>query len=243
MSHLVSSKQLKEESIKLMKDGWSAAMWWVVGVFIARLIFQFGVIGVSSAPRQLSVLATRLTGGGVLLALVTFVLVMGLIRVLLQKAIPDAKIASYLNSLLVVFVAGIVNVVLVGVGFLLLILPGIWLGTMFTFYTMEVIANDKGVWTSLKGSYGLVKGRWWAVFGRIAMAALWAILLSIGLIIVVWVIGLIPGLPVVVRNTIDQILTAGLAAFVLYFVISWQVLLYRSVRMTASAHEQTKKAG
>ena len=55
---------------------------------------------------------------------------------------------------------------LVGVfcGFLLLILPGIFLVYLFSFYLLEILTNDKGIFSSLKRSAKLVWGNWWRVF-------------------------------------------------------------------------------
>lgn len=63
--------------------------------------------------------------------------------------------------------------------FLLLILPGIWLSVAFSFAMFFLLLQNASIKNSLKASFNLVKGHWWAVFGRAIILGL------IGLVFVI----------------------------------------------------------
>ncbi len=64
-------------------------------------------------------------------------------------------------------IASILVSLVVGVGFLLLIIPGIIFSVWLTFVSYTVICEDKRNFGALKRSKELVKGYWWQVLGRI----------------------------------------------------------------------------
>jgi hypothetical protein len=97
----------------------------------------------------------------------------------LQTALPKLLIA-----LLVSFVASL----LVGIGFILLFIPGIWLGVLLSFTFHAVALRDCG-FNALDYSRSLVKGRWWSVFGRSFLLGFCFVLLFLILALAVGIIG------------------------------------------------------
>lgn len=168
----------------------------------------------------------------------SFLVVVGLMRGLLVKVMPNGtKITGFWMTAIQLLVAGIIIGLLCGVGFLVFILPGIWLAVAFMFASYEIIANGKGVWSGPVSSFNLVKGRWWGVFGRFMMAVLWIILLEIVCGIVIGIINLVVsavGLSVV-GVVISDLLHAALAVLVAYFTLCWNINLYRSLKSTPVA--------
>jgi hypothetical protein len=65
-------------------------------------------------------------------------------------------------------------VVFIGVFFasLFLLIPGIYLGTVWAFAVFAVVLENCSVFESLKYSKNLVKGRWWPVFGSMLASIL-----------------------------------------------------------------------
>jgi hypothetical protein len=65
-------------------------------------------------------------------------------------------------------------VIFIGVFFasLLLLIPGIYLGTVWAFAVYAVVLENCSVFESLKYSKSLVKGRWWPVFGSLLAGTL-----------------------------------------------------------------------
>jgi len=71
--------------------------------------------------------------------------------------------SKYWSFLLVSSLAGLV----IGIGFLLFIVPGIILAVWFAFSVYTVICEDKRWFKALSRSKQLVKGRWWSVAIRV----------------------------------------------------------------------------
>ena len=85
----------------------------------------------------------------------------------------DSK--KYIGSFLGVnFLTGII----VFLGVLLFIIPGIWWGILYSVSVWAVIYEEKSVRGALKRSKALVKGHWWEVFIRYVMVFFFYFLLS-----------------------------------------------------------------
>jgi len=67
------------------------------------------------------------------------------------------------------FLAGLLYGILVMIGFVLLIIPGVLFAIWYGFIYLGVVFDELGVMASLKNSKELVKGHWWAVMGRLVL--------------------------------------------------------------------------
>ncbi|MCL6477254.1 MAG: glycerophosphoryl diester phosphodiesterase membrane domain-containing protein [Peptococcaceae bacterium] len=65
------------------------------------------------------------------------------------------------------FLGSLLYVLAIAFGFILLIIPGIYLSIRFALYSQAVIIEDKGPWSALKRSSSLIGGYWWRSFGII----------------------------------------------------------------------------
>ena len=114
--------------------------------------------------------------------------------------------------------AGILAGIGIAVGFVLLIVPGLFLLTIWAVIAPAIVVERVGVFDSFGRSYELVRGNGWEVFGTVLVFALIAfgvsaILQSIG-------IGIGDFAGVLVAGLIANVLTAplsGLVASVLFF--------------------------
>lgn len=78
---------------------------------------------------------------------------------------PWPSVGEYFGTLAVSILYGIV----VMIGFMLFIVPGIWLAIIYSF-SVPVFLNEKlGVFESMKRSSELVKNRWWPAFARVVV--------------------------------------------------------------------------
>lgn len=68
--------------------------------------------------------------------------------------------------------------IMVGIGYLLFIVPGIILMIMFSFSLYALILENSGPVGALKRSKELVKGFWWTVLARFILVGVFAIVLS-----------------------------------------------------------------
>jgi len=90
--------------------------------------------------------------------------------------------------------------------YVLLIVPGIIFSVFWIFSFYVLFIEKKGIWDSLKGSYHLVKGKWWRTFGYILLFTL-----------VVFAISVVINMPLLVIETI--LIRPGIENFSLIFSV------------------------
>lgn len=73
----------------------------------------------------------------------------------------------------------IVSSVLIGLGFMLFIIPGVILSVWFAFAAMVLVLENRPAVESLKASRNYVKGKWWTVAIRLAIGVLLMILVFV----------------------------------------------------------------
>jgi hypothetical protein len=115
----------------------------------------------------------------------------------------------------------IVMSVLLFLGFLILIIPGIILSVWFAFSTFVLVVERASIIDSLKKSREYVRGRWWAVFGRILLLGLVMLVISM----------IISGLSVAMPFGI--LATALVAAFTMLlapFAVAYMYLMYQDLK-------------
>lgn len=86
-------------------------------------------------------------------------------------------------------------------GFILLVIPGIWIGTAIAFAPFLLLDKNLRGTQSLSESIALVKSRWWAVFGRQILVGLVGFSLYMGIGIISSLIGGI------LSGLLDQVMT------------------------------------
>ncbi|MEM8605261.1 MAG: hypothetical protein AAGF24_15685, partial [Cyanobacteria bacterium P01_H01_bin.121] len=82
-----------------------------------------------------------------------------------QSIDAGSALQSMAGKIPIAIVVGIITGILVLIGFILLILPGIWVSVVLTFALPAVALRNCG-FNALAYSRELVKERWWDVFGR-----------------------------------------------------------------------------
>lgn len=105
------------------------------------------------------------------------------------------------NRLGPLLVLAILSGVLLAIGYILLIIPGIYLTVTWSVATPALIFEGIGGVAALKRSYELVKGRWWVTFGAL-LAGLVAVIAAS------FIITLILG-GIASSGSVDVILTLG----------------------------------
>jgi hypothetical protein len=115
---------------------------------------------------------------GLLNALIVPSMVTALHVVIVQRigsgsvpTIPEAFEAAA-DRLGAVIATVVLYFIVVAFGFLLLIVPGIWLGTRLYFGAQAAVVDGASPVEALRISYRLVGGRWWRTFGCILLAGL-----------------------------------------------------------------------
>lgn len=103
-----------------------------------------------------------------------------------KAAFSETKRLLWPYSLLLILLA-----VITGIGFILLIVPGVLFMVWYSFTGFELITKSEGIKLSMKKSKELVVGRFWPVFGRIALYGLFTMLFQIAISLLPFSIGTI----------------------------------------------------
>jgi hypothetical protein len=117
------------------------------------------------------------------------------------------------------FIAGLLGGIAIILGFILLIIPGIIVLVWFALAGYVVVIEGASGIQGLQRSKELVKGYWWATFGRILFWIIIAILVSI-------VTGLISS----VSEPLGSIVNSLISLLITPLAVIYMYLLYRSLK-------------
>jgi hypothetical protein len=85
---------------------------------------------------------------------------------------PASAITNGLEAFRQIFLAVLIGAVGVAAGFVLFIIPGIWLAVRWYFAPQSVVVDGRRNVAALERSAELVAGSWWRVFGVIVFATI-----------------------------------------------------------------------
>jgi len=105
-------------------------------------------------------------------------------------------------------------------GLLALVLPGIFVRVAMLFAILQVALRDLSGFAAIKASWALIRGRWWAVFGRLLLLALMFVALAV---VVVVPVVFLPEHYVV--DVVTSLLIDVIAAFFLVVIVQWMLAL------------------
>ncbi|OON69745.1 hypothetical protein [Hymenobacter sp. CRA2] len=152
------------------------------------------------ADATMGMIATGFGAGGLFLMvsfLLMTVLLFGFIKCRMEKEDPNAPItpaevwAASRGYILPMIGYGIVVSLLMGVGFVLLFIPGIYLAYAFALLPCVIIFENAGLSEAISRPLSLIQGKWWSTFGLILVGSM-----AIGLVAltVAGIVGLIVAL-------------------------------------------------
>lgn len=123
----------------------------------------------------------------------------------------------------------LVYLVIIALGFVALVVPGIWMTAAFSCAIPVLMAEGIGGWKALKRSAALVKGRWWVVFGVVFLSYLLAGIVS-GAIVAV-VIGFADSMSPVGYTALNTGLNTLATALTTPFTVAASTVMYFDLRV------------
>ena len=130
---------------------------------------------------------------------------------------------SSTSQMFIMLLVSIIASILVGFGFIFLIIPGIWLGVNWTFISQAIALRGCKI-NAMSYSKSLVKNRWWALFGRLILLTLCLLLLFVPILLVV---GFIAGIfSIAGFEAITQVVSSLIVSLVIYYVITINTVIF-----------------
>ena len=140
------------------------------------LIGQLGTVGIIANQLVITLLTTPLAVGLMILG----------VRRSVGSPIEFSQVFNYYNKSLPLFVLYVVMTILILLGLVLLIIPGVYLAIAYSMALPLMIEKDIGIWESLETSRKAVTKKWFPFFGFFIVIVLiiltGALALGIGLI-------------------------------------------------------------
>ncbi len=146
-------------------------------VIVASLIvgFVFGMLGLGDNPESAGGVMSAIVQQLVLMA-ITLPLGMGLFMLGLKRSVDQplavGTIFDYFGKVVPLLLTTLLMYVMLIIGFLLLILPGIYLAVGYYLAMPLVVEKNLGPWQALEASRKAITKRWFAVFGFILLLIL-----------------------------------------------------------------------
>ena len=178
-------------------------------------------------PILFSVLGTLLVGV-IILYLVSVFLVGSMLVAASdsKKSVADAASQS-ISRYLVFLVTGIVTSIIVVIGLIFFVIPGIFLGVKLSIASAEAVVGKKGVVDSLKASWDATTGNFWSIFFAFLVMIIAIYIISIISVLIFALIGLTP-------------IGTFIGTFFGYAVTVLIVLIYLSVSSKSSSAPSRK---
>lgn len=208
------------------------------GLICAALSFsiipQFSALSMANWVRSLTPSFSALAIVGIVIVFLVGVFISGAII----SAVNSGRKARFLkaarNSLdryPTLLATNIIVSIIVGIGFVLLIIPGIYLLVRLITAQAEVVVGKKGVEASLKGSWNKTRGRFWSVFA-----------IGIVLLVAVCIISAISGIIFTLAGA--RPIADFVSSFIGYSFTIMGVLIYLSLskHKTAGRARKVKRA-
>jgi uncharacterized membrane protein len=150
--------------------GWAIFKDYALGFILFTLVIFLIGGALSQLPSPLGMRTADGTGGGNLIAnILSPVFGVGYYCVAFQIARSRPRgFADFFNGFkkfLPVFLTALVSGVLIGLGLLLLILPGIYLAVAYMFAQLFVIDKNMNFWSAMETSRKLITKKWFSFFG------------------------------------------------------------------------------
>ena len=207
---------------------------------ISAIMFLPSLVQFISYPTASDTVPPSLASGWVLLSLLGFVLQMwGTAALITFVAHPHQPISineafnRNTRRLWPLIWTTLLVAVVVILGLIALIIPGIYLAVAFSFVTFSIVLEDKKGLAALRASRALIKDHWWAVFGRFLALG---VIIVLAFIVLSIIVGLFTGIASPAGQVAVNATSLVGAIFVTPFSLLYSFAIYSSLTTHHHAH-------
>ncbi|MDE2347392.1 MAG: hypothetical protein KGL92_02715 [Gammaproteobacteria bacterium] len=165
-----------------------------------------------------------------------------------MHAIATREIASLRGSLGVglrmlpraVVTAGLIALA-TGVGFVLLLVPGIYLAGAWMLTFVAMVVGDTGVFGSMRASYSLIKGHWWRTMTIYTVATLMAVVFYVVLALVFGLSGSLDGPGSALAIGLQRLLSVALGTLMTLWFPAVLLSLYYDLQLRRDGADLSRR--
>jgi hypothetical protein len=179
---------------EVMREAWGLTNGFKLTYWLATLLVGIGSAIVTGVLGFILGMLKLGTAGAVLVQVVSIaialVMTVGTMMLSVRRAaglpVSVGTVFGYLDMWLTALVSGILLLVIVGLGFVLLIIPGIYLSVAY-YMTFALLGDRKmGAWQAMETSRKAVSHKWFKVFGTFLVTGLLTALSALLIIPLIW---------------------------------------------------------
>jgi hypothetical protein len=248
-----------DSAIRLYRDSMRRS--WVLALLYSAALAIFGIVWAlmltksvvppNKDPRAMLALMFSPTVMGVFAVaiVISFVFYGALMKTLStwaqgNQALPLGEaIAVGLRRLPAVILGSVISALAIGIGFVLLIIPGIYFFGKVPLWMAAVFVDDVGAMEGLRRSWRLTRGRWWrgSVIITVAIIMIYVFALAFGL--VGTAIGALGHLSIAGREVINQLLAVASNMIVLPMFASILIVMYHDFKLRDEGGDLAARMG
>jgi len=188
--------------IGVLQDAWAnlsgmKGTFWAALVVYVVLSFALGLLfGVFGASIESGVPTATQIIGEVIQIIIFTPMTMGLVMIALKHSV-GAKIElgelfKHYNKILPLFLGYLISTIAVIIGFLLFIIPGIYLSIAYVMAMILIVEKGMGPWEALETSRKAVTKKWFNMFGFMILASIVVVVGALALLVgLVWALPLV----------------------------------------------------
>jgi hypothetical protein len=161
-----------------------------------------------------------------------------------NQALPlGTAIAIGVRRLPAVILGCIINGLAVAIGFILLIVPGVYIFGKMPLWMAAVFVDEVGAMEGLRRSWRLTRGRWWRGAAVITVAVIMIYVFALAFGLVAGAIGALAHLSLTGREVINQLFTVASNMIVLPMFASILILMYHDFKLRDEGGDLAARMG
>lgn len=195
---------------QILNEAWAGIHGFKLTYILASLVYLAISLGIGFAIELISSDSAFVGAlGQILIMLITYPLTVGLMMISIKhvrgEAVQPGMIFDYYPQTIPIFLLYLLMSILIVIGFILLVLPGIYLAFAYAFAAPLLVDKKLGIWQALETSRKAVTQCWFRFFFLMIIMTVVIIISAIPLLIgLIWTIPMIAvALGLVYRDILD----------------------------------------